>query len=432
MPSRTVSRNAIAAALRSGSNNGNDSVMGNVQPAIDPPPTGPDFGELFPLMSSWARCPKLAAGAPMANKLLICRMHATTSKVLAFDMFKNFGLEPSNAFFFYKNYPYAHFDDVIDAMKARGATVLPDNQMTPEMFEALADLADARDLEVNTIEDGAHALELVLSNPRLAARFTGGTEQTSRGTWIGERLMLEGKLPKPLIALSTSTIKSDFEGPRVAAAGLQAVQNLFPHQCVSDWHVGILGGGVIGKYTLAAFDSIGCKVRVFDDDPTARIKLSHFGADKVRRSALDAVRGANLIIGTAGRPTIDADVLSVTPKTVIVSSKSSEQIEINLTYIKRHAKRERPMLLHPDGFRNNAVIGTTYELHGNKLVHVLFDGMPLNFSRFGLLCEKTVDVVVGWLALCALEIARGAYRTQTGILTKAADEVFKMHQIAED
>lgn len=433
MNDRTT-QGASPAALQSSGNhngNGNGSTMGNTLAPIDPPP-GPDFSGLFPLMSSWARCKVLALGAPMANKLLLCRMHLTTSVVAALDMFKNFGLDPVNACFFAKPYPYAHYEDVVDALNARGATVLPDCQMTSETLDRLANLAEARDLDVNTVEDGADLLELILANPRLASRFSGGTEQTSRGVWTAERLFNEGKLTRPLIALPTSKIKADFEGPRVAAAGLRAIQNLFPNECVADWTVGILGGGIIGKHTVAAFDSIGCNVRVFDPNPVTRINLSFLGAEKIRRSAPDTVRGAHLVIGTAGRPTIDADVLSGTRNPVVVGSKSSEQVEIGLSYIERHAVRKKPMLVRPAGFRDNAIIGTTYELHGNKVVHVLFDGMPLNFSRFGLLCEKTVDVVVGWLALCALEISRGTYRGQSGILTAAADDIFRKHKIAED
>ncbi len=425
---------ALPAALQSSgghNGNGNGSTKGNSLAPIDPPP-GPDFSGLFPLMSSWARCKVLALGAPMANKLLLCRMHLTTSVVAALDMFKNLGLDPVNACFFAKPYPYAHYEDVVDALNARGATVLPDRQMTPETLDGLASLAEARNLEVNTVEDGANLLELILANHRLASRFSGGTEQTSRGVWTGKRLFKEGKLTQPLIALPTSEIKADFEGPSVAAAGLRAIQNLFAGECVSDWTVGVLGGGVIGKHTFAAFDSIGCDARVFDPDSSTRMKLRFLGAAKVRRSAVDAARGAHMLVGTAGTPTINADVLSVMRNPCVVGSMSSEQVEIDLSHIERHAVRKKPMLVRPAGFRDNATFGTTYELHGNKLVHVLFDGMPLNFSRFGLLCEKTVDVIVGWLALCALEISRGTYRGQSGILTTAADDIFRKHQIAED
>ena len=68
MNDRITQRALPAALYSSGNHNGYGSTKGNGHPSIEPPPAGPDFSELFPLMSSWGRCPKLAAGAPKAHR----------------------------------------------------------------------------------------------------------------------------------------------------------------------------------------------------------------------------------------------------------------------------------------------------------------------------------------------------------------------------
>lgn len=393
----------------------------------------PDFGELFPLMASFKRDESLRKGQPFQDVFLLCRLHATTSAVPALDALKAWGLDPKRVVYFIKDYPYAHGEMVQTALRSRGATVLPDDELSVERLDSFAEVIRRDDFRVITIEDGAEIVHLLHQNKYLRSRWVGGAEQTTRGTWRIDTLADEGKLKKPVVALSHSKIKSEFEGPRIPASGLRACQNLFPHVCVGEWKVAVLGTGTIGRHTISAFEEFGCEVSAYDPDPNMRLRVRHFRAGVLRRSAEEAVTNAHLILGTAGKLTVTSDVISRARGHVRIGSLSSERVEVDVRWLENYAERKEPLLLHPKGFPNNVVIGTRYILppHGSRMVDLIFDGMPLNFSEYGVLCEKYTDLIVGWLMLCGLEIARGTYSHTPGLLKDAADQVFNKHQLAE-
>ena len=112
---------------------------------------------------------------------------------------------------------------------------------------------------------------------------------------------------------------------------------------------------------------------------------------------------------------------------------SSEQVEIDRAYLERQADHTEPLLLHPTGFPNNRRIGTRYVLppHGSRLIDLIFDGMPLNFSEFGILCERHADFIVSWLMLCALDIVRGKFAGHAGALRDAGDQVLRDYRLIE-
>jgi len=397
------------------------------------PPTEPAFGELFPIMSSFLRNEDLKQGAPLADVLVLSRTHLTTSAIPALDALMAWGLKGSRAVYFHKEYPYAHRELVIDSLRRRGALVLPDSAMTVERVRSIANDEGNKSLRILTIEDGGHLVERLHEDHDLATRWIGGPEQTTRGTWIIDKLAEKGVLSKPVPALSNSKVKQEFEAPRIAQAGRRAIENLFPHVCVGDWNVSVLGTGAVGRHTIAAFKHLGCSVAAFDPNPATRLCVSHLPDRISRHSAVDAARDAHLIIGTAGCPTITADVMAAGRPHLRIGSKSSEQVEIDRSHLERQADRVEPLWLHPQGFQKNCRIGTRYFLppHSSRVVDVIFDGMPLNFSEFGILCERHTDFIVGWLMLCALEVVRGKFAGQVGALKDAADHVLKDHKLIE-
>jgi len=383
-------------------------------------------------MASFRRDENLRAGQPFRDVFLICRLHATTSAVPALDALMAWGQDPRRVVYFIKDYPYAHGSMVQDALRARRATVLRDAELTAERLASFAEAIRSDNLRVITIEDGAEVVHLLHQNKYLCSRWAGGAEQTTRGYWRIAALAGEGKLTKPIIALSTSQIKAEFEGPRIPDSGVRACQNLFPHVCIGEWNVAVLGTGTIGRHTIWAFGGLGCKVSAYDRDPNKRMQVRHFGAGIVRDSAQDAVDKAHLILGTAGKLTIDSDVITHARGHVRIGSLSSERVEVDVRYLENCAERKEPLLLHPKGFPDNHKIGTRYFLppHGSRMIDLIFDGVPLNFSENGVLCEKYTDFIVGWLMLCGLEIARGTYTSRPGLLADAADEVLNKHQLA--
>ncbi|GEM_PF-5697217 len=397
------------------------------------PPVEPAFGELFPIMSSFVRDEAMKNGLPFSDVLVLGRLHLTTSAVAALDALKAWGLKASRAVFFHKAYPYAHRDLVLESLRRRGARVLPDSEMTLDCLRAIADESDNKDVRILTLEDGAHLVERIHEDNILTARWIGGAEQTTRGTWAIDRLMKEGKLSKPVSALSNSKVKQEFEAPRIAQSGRRAIENLFPHICVGDWNVAVIGAGAVGRHTIAAFKALGCSVAAFDPAPAARLCASHLPDRLARFSAVDAARDAHLIVGTAGCQTISPDVIAAGRPHLRIGSMSSEQVEIDCAYLERQADHTEPLLLHPAGFPNNPRIGTRYFLppRGSRLVDVIFDSMPLNFSEFGIMCERHADFIVSWLMLCALDIVRGKFAGHTGALRDAGDQVLRDYKIIE-
>lgn len=412
---------------------GNGSTKGHQQPSIDPPPSSqPAFGDLFPMLSALGRSSNLSHDQALRDVFVLGRIHLTTSAVPLFDALRAWGLDPANCILFRKDYPYAHGEAVIRALRDdRKVRILSDAEMTDAVLDEVAGRVSDRDLWVMTIEDGAKLVERIVEHATLAAHWVGGAEQTTRGTWMVDRLHSEGRINVPVVALSHSRIKPDFEGPRIAASGLHGCLNLFPHACLKGWNVAVLGAGAIGKNTIAAFGDWGCHVSAYDADPNARLLVGHL-ADRVCRTAVDAVADADLILGTTGRESITRDVIMAAPRFVKIGSLSSEQVELDLRYLRQMATRSESLRLHPEGFSPNPVIGTRYFLppRDSRVVDVLFNGTPLNFSQFGVCAEQAIDLIVSWLALCSLEVARGTFHGQTGSLKTAADLVFNTHELA--
>lgn len=405
-------------------NSGNWSAKGHSQPTIDPPT---NLDELFPIMGSLRRDKQFVDGQPARDIFFLGRMHLTTSLIAAIDVLISAGISPSNILLIAKNYEYAHGDFVRYVLtEQRRIRIVPDDQLSDALLDEVAARVDAKHLRLLTIEDGAEIVQRIHANPRLLPFWIGGAEQTTRGLWCLNELDVQ----QPVVALPTSNIKADFEGPHVAASGLHAVKNFFPGVCVADWRVAVLGLGAIGRHLLIALDELGCDVAGFDKDPIQRLRCRHLRAKAVKTAAIDAIRGADLIIGTTGKLTIDADILATANPHSRIGSMSSERVETDVPYLCRSALRHEPLLRYPLGFSENRTIGTRFTLPNRRTVDLLCEGMPINFSTLGVICEKHTDVIVGWLILCGLEVARGTFDGRKGVLTDAADFIFQKHDLA--
>jgi S-adenosylhomocysteine hydrolase len=353
-------------------------------------------------------------------------MHLTTSAIAAIDVLTAAGIRPSNILLIAKNYEYAHGQFVGNVLRGRGVRIVPDDQLSDALFDEVATRVEGERLRLLTIEDGAEIVTRIHANPRLLRFWIGGAEQTTRGLWRLKELDIQ----QPVVALPTSKIKADFEGPHIAASGVHALRNFFPSICVADWRIALVGLGTIGRHLLIALDELGCDVAGFDQDPIQRLRCRHLRAKAVKTAAIDAIRGADLIIGTAGRLTIDADIIAAASLHIRIGSLSSERVETDVEHLYRSALRHEPLLRYPAGFPDNRTIGTRFTLPNRRTVDLLCGGAPINFSDMGVLCEKHTDVIVGWLICCGLDLCEGAFPGLKGILTDAADLVFQNHDLA--
>lgn len=411
---------SLAAAPESGIGTYSESF---VDETIVPPT---NFDELFPIMASLRRDKQFIDMKPARDIFLIGRLHLTTSAIAAIDVLMTAGILTSNILLIAKNYDYAHGDFVGKLLHGRGIRIVMDKKLSDGLLNEVAEHLKRNQLRLLTIEDGAEIVTRIHAKPNLLPFWIGGAEQTTRGVWRLEELGVQ----QPVVALPTSRIKADFEGPHIAASGIHATKNFFPGICVADWRVAVLGLGTIGRHLLIAADELGCDVVGFDQDPIKRLRCRHLRAKAIKSNAIDAIRGADLIIGTAGRLTIDADILAAANTHVRIGSLSSERVETDVEYLERCALRHEVLLRYPIGFPENRLIGTRFTLPNRRTVDLLCNGTPINFSNLGVLCEKHTDLIVGWLILCGLEVACAGFYGRKGVLTDAADFVFQKHDLA--
>lgn len=387
-----------------------------------------DLESLFPIMGSLRRAPNIRELQGVCHDLLVLgRIHLTTSAIAAVDILLAAGVVPTRILLIAKNYDYAYRDFVQSQLSARNIRVISDEDLQAgAIFQVEDMIASLSPLRILTVEDGGELLSVIQDRPLLAEHWIGGVEQTTRGLRRIELI----KPQRPIVALPTSKIKAEFEAPHIAVSGIQALRNFFPHDCLADWTIAVLGLGQIGKHFLIALDDVGCEIRGFDPDPVQRLKSTNIRGKAITTSSADAVRGADLIVGTSGKLSIGADVIAESAPHARIGSLSSERVEVDVNYLEQISGHQRPLLQHPEYFSTNRRIGTRYILANGRQVDLLCEGRPLNFSEQGVLCEKHADLIVGWLVLCGLAVASGQFKGQAGILSEAADAVFQRHELA--
>lgn len=288
---------SVAAAPKSGIGFSPERVATE---AIDPPT---NLDELFPIMGSLRRDRRLIDVKPAEDIFLIGRLHLTTSAIAAIDVLMAAGISPSNILLIAKDYDYAHGDFISHVLGGRGIRIVLDGQLSDGLLTEVAEHVDRDQLRLLTIEDGAEIVTRIHAKPNLLPFWIGGAEQTTRGLWRLEELGVQ----LPVVALPTSKIKSAFEGPHIAAAGLHAIKNFFPGICVADWRVAVLGLGTVGRHLLIATDELGCDVAGFDQDPIQRLSCRHIRAKAVKITAKrtsSGCRGTRHSASPSKRPSV--------------------------------------------------------------------------------------------------------------------------------
>ncbi len=402
----------------------NDRLETNDRPPCDPLRS-------TPLMALIATDPEWARQRPLAGKRILMLLHALPNLVAFVEAARRCGLDPAKTTVFFKDYDYGTGPQkrlVLEELSARGLDCRPVSEVTPAFFAGLLQELEASGLPLVIIEDGGHLAPHVLRNPALARRTQGSVEQTTRGVRAIERAIAEMNAPAsfPIISLPASRLKQQFEPPHIADGAIRAIQASLDGRCLHQMRVAVLGAGAIGRHLIQSLALRGVKTTFHERDPLVRVVNKCLPAT-MADTPVAAVREADLVIGASGTTSITADVIQALRHGAWIASASSEQVEVDLAYLKRVASDTEPICLHGEG----APVGTRYSLRPTgKVVHLLADGRPVNFGGRGGMSDQSADLIMSLVLIASLEVAAGRLSGQGG-LVDVVDELAAKHELCE-
>jgi len=174
-----------------------------------------------------------------------------------------------------------------------------------------------------------------------AERWPGRLLGVVEDTEAGHRRYLDAE---PLAIAAYSVARSPLKRPEDVLVGESiafSVEGLLrrldrPLRGVS---ATVLGYGSVGSATAGSLASRGARVTVWDPDPGQRIAALASGFLTPARE--DAIRAAELLIGTSGEVSVGADDLSLLRPGCILASGSSRRTEFELGSIERRTVLER-------------------------------------------------------------------------------------------
>jgi hypothetical protein len=126
-----------------------------------------------------------------------------------------------------------------------------------------------------------------------------------------------------------------------------------------------------------------------------------------------------------GSTSITPDVIQALPHGSWIASASSEQVEVDRGYVERIAWDCEPIYLHGEG----VPVGTRYTLRPiGKVVHLLADGRPVNFSGCGGMSDQSADLIMSLILIASLELAAGHLAGQNGLIN-VVDKLAAKHDL---
>jgi adenosylhomocysteinase len=289
--------------------------------------------------------------------------------------------------------PYSTLPGVYREVAARVPTLLPD-----ELGELAAVAGDQtiaalreRALPVVLCEVGGYCASTLNGIAAAGDRFLGVVEHTMQGHW---RYAEHPALPCPVFSIAASRLKAlenDQVGRSLAYTLEHSLRHHF-HRKLSDVRVCVLGYGGVGAPAARFLTDLGARVMVFDTCPIRRAKARLDAFETPARA--DALRRADVVLGVSGSRSLDAGDVALLKDGVVLASGSSKQVELDVAGL----------------LRQSVVVGDEAGLQtlatGGKLVHLLRDGMPINFHAENVL-GPVVDLVYTELYMCIRAVARG-------------------------
>jgi adenosylhomocysteinase len=283
------------------------------------------------------------------------------------------------------------------------------------------------------VEDGGFLVPVLHKRPfsSLLKRCIGAVEQTTRGL-RKDRSVKEKRIP--ILNVAGCKFKLTYEPPFVAEAVITSLRRLLPDTHFAGKRALVVGFGAIGTRVAERLNKdLHMRVYVAEKDSSRLLqaKQSEY-VSKATGKAAENIHECELIVGTTGDRTIGREEIVRLQHGTYLASTSSEQIEVDTAELRRLAgndPRNIKALCNVDGRR----IGTTYTLvlrDRRPQVHLLADGLPINFYGFESVPSESIDPVISLLFLCSIELLTNK-KISRGIQTTLVDKIVEREQLAK-
>jgi adenosylhomocysteinase len=163
----------------------------------------------------------------------------------------------------------------------------------------------------------------------------------------------------------------------------------------------VFGAGWIGSGVARALRRLDMAVGMVDPDPVKAIEARLDGCE-AETAPGERLRRSRLVVGAAGRPSIDADVLNALPDGAIVASASSRQIEIEVDWLRRF-----PRSAVAEGLDSYRLPPRAGETRPRDLL-LVNDGYPANFlPGSASVADEIVESILGELIVLQRDLTAG-------------------------
>ncbi len=380
----------------------------------------------MPLLHLFSQHPALAKSQPLRGIHVLSTLHALPNLRSTLTALERLGLEPEKARLYYKNYAYPAKTDTLAWAEERGYRTAPVESLNSKTL-AQIEVELPEDAHLLLAEDGGHAFTAICRHaPGLLPHIMGVVEQTTKGIRRIEHTMdsAGGELSFPVLSLPDAIVKRTIEPPHIARGVIRSIETVLDESLCGLHRVCVLGCGVIGLAIANQLATQGCRVRAYDPKPcTCGDTCGRF---EITDTAVQAIEGARIVIGTSGELSINESVINRLPHRAIVVSASSDRVELDFDYLTQLATEVTPFYHRAfhDATGQRIRIGSTYRLiHNQNEITLLADGMPLNFIGLGGMSDRVADVILSEIVVACALVASGRYSGQRGILRDAFNKI---------
>jgi adenosylhomocysteinase len=276
------------------------------------------------------------------------------------------------------------------------------------------------------IEDGGYVVPFLHKAYSKKDNFCiGAVELTTKGLRQDEKIKLDD-FYFPVLDVAKSRFKDEYESPLVGRAVVSSMQRLLPQESFSGRKALVIGFGAIGREVANALKAIGMVVVVSDLEPSA-VAAARVRGFESSLSAPKLVNDVDLIVGTTGVTSINSDLISNMKSGTILSSTSSDLVEIDIEYLYKSFSTPQPQ--YEEG------VGTYFFKETNPSKYhclLLADGFPLNFYSGWGIPNKAIDPVLAQLFIGAIHIALKYKELSLGIQYNIMNDLVEEYGLIKD
>jgi adenosylhomocysteinase len=345
----------------------------------------------FPLTQEFvSRCDP----SSLAGHALYMAIHHMTDFVGMMDALVALGVDLEHVTVLDKGYPYTQRHRVDGYLRdTLGLRIFT----YPERAESIGDhieMAKAAGLPTMVFDDGGHVVPIVLAEyADSSVEFKGLVEQTMSGIWKLEGL----DVPMPIFTVAESNLKATIESYGVAEASVRSILNLLPHEKIEGQAALVVGYGRIGRQVAGILRARRMRVAVHDRE-TVQLVAAHEEGFATSRSLSRLIEEHEplLLVGSAGRNSLNAEHVASFRKSCYLASVTSRTFEFNQDDLRRCA----------EDVKDYGRLGHGYLLPNGVELCLLGHGMPVNFYHAESLPNRYIDLVISALLLGGVTLAK--------------------------